>query len=290
MPCRMRNGTTIRSPTASARDAPSRCGPRSSWPPASTRKAWPDGVRIERASACPTSSATIRKSWFGRRGGKTQASVASAISAKAAVRRLTWSSAAAASKAQIVGEDCPSGRRVSSRRARRGASRRNARPRRSSRAAKPRRWRATARARESNSCPARRNPLASRRRRRGSRRGWRARRTARRPETRAAVSGQVPSCVANVSAIASRANEGIPNRSSHAAIGLAKSKIAATHENESANESDSTEAGRSAPVTIAAAANAFQPEPSRPVARASSQNVSIVAARSEGRCASVKAA
>jgi len=73
----------------------------------------------------------------------------------------------------------------------------------------------------------------------------------------AAVSGHVPSCVASATPRASRSPCGTPRRAHAAASGSANVKIAATHENESANDSDVTDAGRSAATTIAAAASAF---------------------------------
>jgi hypothetical protein len=73
-------------------------------------------------------------------------------------------------------------------------------------------------------------------------------------------------------------------------MGLANAKIAATHENDNPNEIDSTDDGRNAATTIAAAASAFQESASRPAARAKSANDSIVAARIEGRWLPLNAA
>src|ERR1700736_6353056 len=60
----------------------------------------------------------------------------------------------------------------------------------------------------------------------------------------AALSGQTPTCVAIVSASASRTRSGSAQRSSACCSGRANSRIAATHEKESANETVVTAAGQ----------------------------------------------
>ena len=86
----------------------------------------------------------------------------------------------------------------------------------------------------------------------------------------AAVIGHVPSCAAHETPAISHMSRGTPRRSSACAIGFAKPKIAATHEKESANEADVTDAGRATRTTIAAIASAFHENASRP-ARAREQ-------------------
>ena len=89
--------------------------------------------------------------------------------------------------------------------------------------------------------------------------------------------------MAKATASASRTRCGAPIASSASAIGLANAKIAATHENESANDTLVSDVGPIAVTTIAAAASAFHDVASRPAARARSANDNIVAARTDGR-------
>src|SRR5665213_1272836 len=101
----------------------------------------------------------------------------------------------------------------------------------------------------------------------------------------AALSGQTPICVAIVSASASRTRSGSSQRSNACCSGRAKSRIAATHENESANETVVTAAGQIAATTSAASTSAFHDAARAPQARASSATETITAARCDGRCA-----
>src|SRR5665213_148289 len=101
----------------------------------------------------------------------------------------------------------------------------------------------------------------------------------------AALSGQTPICVAIVSASASRTRSGSSQRSNACCSGRAKSRIAATHENESANETVVTAAGQITATTSAASASAFHDADRAPQARASSATETITAARCDGRCA-----
>ncbi len=106
----------------------------------------------------------------------------------------------------------------------------------------------------------------------------------------AAVSGHVRSCFASDTASAPLTKGGNPRRRIIPASGDANPKIAATHENDNANETLVTDAGRRATTTIAAAASAFQEIDSRPAARARNANENIVAARSDGKCAPLNSA
>ncbi len=101
----------------------------------------------------------------------------------------------------------------------------------------------------------------------------------------AALSGQTPIWVATVSASASRTRSGSGQRSSARPSGLANSRIAPTHENDSANETELTEAGQAMATTSAASANAFHDASRAPQARANSATDTITAARCDGRCA-----
>ena len=101
----------------------------------------------------------------------------------------------------------------------------------------------------------------------------------------AAPRGQTPAWVAIERTSASRTRFGKVMRASiHRSSGRAQTKIALTHENESANEAVATLAGRANASASAASANAFQENVARPNARAASTAVAIVAARTAGSC------
>src|SRR5690348_7738605 len=68
-----------------------------------------------------------------------------------------------------------------------------------------------------------------------------------------AVSGHVPNCVAIVSASASRIFSGSSNASSACCTSSTQSRIAPTHENESANDAPVTESGQQRAITRSAA-------------------------------------
>src|ERR1700682_316372 len=73
----------------------------------------------------------------------------------------------------------------------------------------------------------------------------------------AALSGHTPICVATVSDSASFTLSGSRRRARARSSGRAKRPIAATHENDSANDTVVTDAGHSAATTSAASASAF---------------------------------
>ena len=100
----------------------------------------------------------------------------------------------------------------------------------------------------------------------------------------AAVSGQVPSWVASVSTAASRTRLGnATHPDNRRSSGRAQTKIAATHENESANDAPATAGGRASAIAAAAIASTFHESAGRPQARAPSAAVSMVAARTAGK-------